>query len=124
MVKHWRPPPDFSDDDRTLTYGKLVGYFKEERQKSYESCSNKKISFDLPLADAIDFGQVFVILKRFYIEGGAVTLQDTPEIKIYGDKNEGRKVFDALFVFLFQIWKSSELQILNFSTATTSTLKH
>ena len=120
MIKNLKPPPG----ENSLTYGQLVGYFREETQRSYESCSNKKISFDLPPADAIDFGQVFVILKRSYIEGGAVTLQDTPEIKIYGDKNEGRKVFDALFVFLFQIWKSSELQISNFSMlATASTLK-
>ena len=89
MVKHWRPPPDFSDDDRTLSYGKLVGYFKEERQKSYESCSNKKISFDLPLADAIDHGQVFVILKRVH-SGGELALREDPQIKIYGDHNEGK----------------------------------
>ena len=124
MIKNLKPPPD----ENSLTYGQLVGYFKEERQKSYESCSNKKISFDLPLADAIDFGQVFVILKRFYIDEGAVTLQDAPQIKIYGDKNEGTftqsEEMHALFVTIFQSLRSSGLQILNFSIATTSTLKH
>ena len=60
-----------------------MGHFSQGRERSYESCPNKYISFDLPLADAIDFGQVLVILKR--------TLQEPelPEIKIYGNRNDG-----------------------------------
>ena len=92
-AEHWIPLPDITEDEKTLTYGQLVGYFKEEEDTSYETCSNKKISFDLPLADAIDHGQVFVILKRSYIaEGeqvGDLTLSEIPQIKIYGDYNEG-----------------------------------
>ena len=72
-----------SPAENALTYGQLVGYFSQGRERSYQSCPNKYLSFDLPLAEAIDFGQVFVILKR--------TLQEPefPEIKIYGHRNEG-----------------------------------
>ena len=72
-----------SPTENALTYGRLVGHFSEKREKSYQSCPNKFVTFDLPLAEAIDFGQVFVILKR--------TLQQTelPQIKIYGNRDEG-----------------------------------
>ena len=72
-----------SPAENALTYGQLVGFFSQGRDRSYQSCPNKYLSFDLPLAEAIDFGQVFVILKR--------TLQEPefPEIKIYGHRNEG-----------------------------------
>ena len=82
-----------SPTENALTYGRLVGHFSEKREKSYQSCPNKFVTFDLPLAEAIDFGQVFVILKR--------TLQQTelPQIKIYGKRDEGNLFFTFLTVY-------------------------
>ena len=73
-----------SPSKNALTYGQLVGYFSERKRRSYQSCANKFVSFDLPLSDAIDYGQVFVILKRDHN-----LPQNLPEIKIYGERDEG-----------------------------------
>ena len=76
-----------SPSENALTYGSLVGYFSERRERSYESCPSKFVTFDFPATfprlPAIDFGQVFVILKR------TAEQTELPEIKIYGNENEG-----------------------------------
>ena len=76
-----------SPTENALTYGNLVGYFSERRERSYERCPSKFVTFDFPATfprfPAIDFGQVFVILKR------TAEQTELPEIKIYGNRNEG-----------------------------------
>ena len=67
-----------------MTDGDLVGIFRETTQSTYDTCSDKKLYFDLPKSGEFDYGQVVIISETKHLI--------KPTVKIYGIKDPGTQI--------------------------------
>ena len=74
-----------------MTDGDLVGIFREVTQSTYDTCSDKRIFFDLPKSGEFDYGQVVIISETKH--------PIAPTVRIYGRKDPGTQIYSYTFLF-------------------------
>lgn len=92
MSDTFEPPPT----ENLLTYGDLIGRFRKEKERSFEKCSNKYITFDFTAKS--QFAQFVLILtwKRSLAKIGA-----KPQVRMYGELSRKWKIVEGIFFTSF-----------------------